>query len=87
MSEKTRQHIQDKSKQDGLACKVAIALIQFYKFAISPFLAGCCRFEPTCSTYSMQAFKKYGFWKGLKLTVKRISRCRPGGSHGYDPVP
>jgi hypothetical protein len=66
---------------------VAIFLIRFYQFAISPHLAGCCRFEPTCSHYGLEAFKKHGFAKGLLLTVKRISRCRPGGPHGYDPVP
>ena len=71
----------------NIACMVAIALINFYKFAISPHLAGCCRFEPTCSSYGLQAFQKYGFWKGFKLTGKRLMRCRPGGPHGYDPVP
>ena len=71
----------------GIACSIAIALIKFYQFAISPFLAGCCRFEPTCSQYGLQAFQKYGFAKGFKLTAKRLMKCRPGGPHGYDPVP
>ena len=46
-----------------------------------------CRFEPTCSSYSLEAFKRFGFVIGLKLTVKRIIRCHPWGGHGYDPVP
>ena len=46
-----------------------------------------CRFEPTCSSYSLEAFKRFGFMIGLKLTVKRIIRCHPWGGHGYDPVP
>lgn len=66
---------------------MALALIRFYQFAISPHLAGCCRFEPTCSSYGMQAFQKYGFAKALKLTAKRIMKCRPGGPCGYDPLP
>ena len=66
---------------------LAMFLIRCYQVTLSPHMPGCCRFEPTCSQYSLQAFKKYGFLKGLKLTVSRISRCRPGGGHGYDPVP
>ena len=46
-----------------------------------------CRYEPTCSSYSLEAFKRFGFMIGLKLTVKRIIRCHPWGDHGYDPVP
>lgn len=67
--------------------KVAILLITFYKAAISPLLPSSCRFIPTCSEYGLIAFKRFGFCKGLKLTAKRILRCRPGGDHGYDPVP
>ena len=66
---------------------VALFLIRFYRFAISPHLAGCCRFEPTCSQYGLTAFQRYDFMKALKLTVKRLAKCRPGGPHGYDPVP
>ena len=71
----------------SVACAIAIAIIKFYRFAISPHLAGCCRFEPTCSSYGLQAFQKYGFVKAFKLTAKRLMRCRPGGPYGYDPVP
>lgn len=46
-----------------------------------------CRFQPTCSNYAMEAIEKYGALKGIKLTIKRIARCRPGGETGYDPVP
>ncbi len=67
--------------------KVAVFLIMFYRAAISPLFPSCCRFEPTCSEYGLIAFKRYGFLKGCSLTAKRIIKCRPGGSHGYDPVP
>lgn len=64
-----------------------IVLIKLYQWIVSPLLGPKCRFTPTCSQYSLEAFKKYGVFKGLWLTVKRISRCHPLGGHGYDPVP
>ena len=66
---------------------IACGLIRFYQLAISPFFPGCCRFEPTCSQYGLEAFRRFGFWKALKLTAKRLAKCHPGGPHGYDPVP
>ncbi len=65
----------------------AIGIIMFYRMAISPLLPPACRFVPTCSEYGLIAFKRYGFRKGFVLTAKRILKCRPGGPHGYDPVP
>jgi len=64
-----------------------IILIKLYQWVISPLLGPKCRFTPTCSQYGLEAFKKYGPIKGLWLTVKRMSKCHPWGSHGYDPVP
>ncbi|WP_165042866.1 MULTISPECIES: membrane protein insertion efficiency factor YidD [unclassified Adlercreutzia] len=75
----------DRIKQ--LPVRVATLVILFYQAAISPLFPSCCRFQPTCSQYSLIAFRKYGFKKGFILTIKRILRCRPGGPHGYDPVP
>ena len=66
---------------------LAIGVITFYRAAISPLFPSCCRFVPTCSEYGLIAFRKYGFCKGFVLTAKHILRCRPGGPHGYDPVP
>lgn len=66
---------------------IAMLLIRFYQVAISPILPNSCRFTPTCSQYTLEAIKKYGFFKGIWLGLKRISRCRPGGGNGYDPVP
>ena len=67
--------------------KVAVMLIMFYRAAISPLFPSCCRHIPTCSEYGLQAFQRYGFLKGFVLTAKRILRCRPGGTYGYDPLP
>ena len=66
---------------------LAVLVIYFYRIVISPQLAGCCRFYPSCSEYGLIAFKRFGFIKGCYLTVRRIARCRPGGDYGYDPVP
>lgn len=64
-----------------------IALVKFYKYALSPLLPRACRYEPTCSIYMIEAVKKHGALKGFWLGIKRISRCHPLGGSGYDPVP
>jgi len=65
-----------------------IVLIRFYQYVLSPWLGvNKCRFIPTCSHYSIEAIQKYGPVKGIYLGMKRLSKCRPGGGHGYDPVP
>ncbi|HTQ28008.1 MAG TPA: membrane protein insertion efficiency factor YidD [Puia sp.] len=64
-----------------------MALIKLYQWIISPWLGPNCRFVPSCSQYAMEALRKYGLFKGGWLALKRISRCHPGGGHGYDPVP
>lgn len=66
---------------------IALFLIHFYRYVISPQFPGCCRFEPTCSQYGLTAIRRFGLIKGVILTAKRLSRCRPGGPYGYDPVP
>ena len=62
-------------------------LIKFYSWAISPLLGANCRYQPTCSEYSYQAFERFGVIKGLYLTLRRLSRCHPWGGSGYDPIP
>lgn len=64
-----------------------IFLIRFYQAVISPLTPATCRFEPTCSHYSAEAIQKHGIFKGIWLSVKRISKCHPWGKSGYDPVP
>jgi len=66
---------------------VFIRLIQFYQAFISPLFGAKCRFIPTCSAYGLEAIKKYGAWKGGRLTLKRLLSCHPWGKTGYDPVP
>jgi len=61
--------------------------IKVYQYAISPMLGASCRYTPTCSSYSIEALKKHGPFKGSYLAIKRILSCNPWGGHGHDPVP
>lgn len=61
--------------------------VYFYRYSISPLLRPSCRHVPTCSQYMLDALKIHGPFRGLSLGLGRILRCRPGGTHGYDPVP
>ncbi len=63
-----------------------ILLINIYQKYISPLKGPTCRFYPTCSTYSIQAIKKYGALKGGYLMMRRILRCHPFNKGGYDPL-
>ena len=67
--------------------KVFIYIIKGYQLFISPWLPAACRYYPTCSSYCISAIEKYGAAKGLLLGAKRILRCHPFHSGGYDPVP
>ena len=67
--------------------KIIIYLIKFYQITLSPLLGSNCRFQPTCSQYMIEAINLHGILKGLSLGFKRISKCHPLGSKGYDPVP
>ena len=63
-----------------------IMLIRFYQVSLGRFLGGQCRFVPTCSQYAIEAIREFGALKGGCLAAKRIARCHPFGSKGYDPV-
>ncbi len=63
-----------------------IKFIKIYKYLISPLFGPSCRYLPTCSEYSIEALRTYGFSKGLMLSLKRIISCHPWGKSGFDPV-
>ena len=63
-----------------------IKFIKIYKYLVSPLIGPSCRYLPTCSDYSIEALKTYGFVKGLLLSLKRIMSCHPWGNSGFDPV-
>ena len=70
--------------------RILIKLFRSYKYLISPFFGHSCRYLPTCSEYSIDALKEFGFVKGLFMSIKRILSCHPikflGGGEGFDPV-
>ena len=61
--------------------------IRLYRLIGSPWVGRNCRFQPTCSEYALEALARHGALRGSLLTLRRLSRCRPGGGEGYDPVP
>lgn len=61
--------------------------IRAYRIVGSPLVGMHCRFQPTCSTYALEALAKHGAIDGLRLAAKRIARCHPWGGSGYDEVP
>ncbi len=67
--------------------KLALGAIRLYQIAVSPYFPGTCRHSPTCSQYTYEATHRHGVIRGTWLGVKRLSRCRPLGTSGYDPVP
>ena len=63
-----------------------VTLIRAYKLVLAPLWIGGCRHVPSCSDYAIEALQLKGIQKGTSLSLKRIWRCRPGGTFGYDPV-
>ncbi|GMO56354.1 MAG: membrane protein insertion efficiency factor YidD [Termitinemataceae bacterium] len=64
-----------------------LLLIKLYQMAISPSIPRCCRFYPSCSAYMYEAVQRFGVFYGLYLGLRRLLRCHPLHSGGYDPVP
>ncbi|KAI4996895.1 UPF0161 protein At3g09310 isoform X2 [Hordeum vulgare subsp. vulgare] len=75
----------DDEEVNNMGVNMALSMLKFYKREISPLLPSSCRYVPTCSDYSMQAYKRYGVAKGTILTAWRLCRCNPLGGQGYDP--
>lgn len=67
--------------------KLIIILLRGYQMFISPLFPSACRFVPSCSEYACQAFRRYGLWRGLILTLNRILKCHPYHPGGWDPLP
>ncbi len=65
----------------------ALLLLRLYQVSISPVFRGSCRHLPSCSEYAREAVERHGAMRGLWLALRRLMRCHPLGSSGYDPVP
>jgi putative membrane protein insertion efficiency factor len=66
---------------------ICLVLVRSYQVLLSPIFGGACRFHPSCSEYAVQAFRDKSLVEAFKLTAIRLSKCRPGGEYGFDPVP
>jgi uncharacterized protein len=73
-------------KRDPVA-RVLLAIIGFYRVAISPALAPSCRYTPSCSAYAVEAIELHGAGRGSWLALRRLLRCHPFHAGGHDPVP
>jgi putative membrane protein insertion efficiency factor len=67
--------------------RFGVSLVHAYQLLLSPFAGGACRFEPSCSHYAITAIEQHGLLRGLRMALVRVSKCRPFGPHGVDPVP
>lgn len=67
--------------------KVLVALIQAYRYALSPMLGRHCRFYPSCSEYAVEALQRHGALRGGWLAARSLARCHPWHPGGFDPVP
>ena len=70
-----------------MIAKSALAIIKFYKLAVSPYLPSTCIYQPTCSEYMAEAIELHGVFKGTWMGMKRLVRCNPFTTGGLDPVP
>jgi len=66
---------------------ILVSLIRLYQYLFRPLLGANCRFAPSCSEYAREAIEKHGAVRGTLLAARRVSRCHPYHSGGYDPVP
>jgi putative membrane protein insertion efficiency factor len=62
------------------------SMIRAYQIALSPWSGGACRFTPSCSAYAIEALERHGAWRGSAMALRRVARCHPWGSAGFDPV-
>jgi putative membrane protein insertion efficiency factor len=69
------------------AQRLLLMPLRFYRAYVSPLLAPRCRFSPSCSAYAIEAIERHGGLRGAWLAVRRVGRCHPFHSGGYDPVP
>ncbi|MEF3694698.1 MAG: membrane protein insertion efficiency factor YidD [Candidatus Cloacimonadota bacterium] len=84
-----RQHFEAEAshRSPKVLNRIFLGVIGFYQMAISPALPASCRFQPSCSNYAAQAFRKYPFGRAFWLSFTRILRCNPFCKGGYDPLP
>lgn len=66
---------------------VLVVLVRGYQVSLGQLLPPACRYYPSCSVYAIEALERHGAWRGSWLALRRIGRCHPFRSGGFDPVP
>jgi putative membrane protein insertion efficiency factor len=79
--------VSSEQRRPGRAARLLLALVRFYRTAISPALPPSCRYTPSCSAYAVEAIEVHGAARGGYLAVRRLLRCHPFHAGGHDPVP
>ncbi|HEX7485909.1 MAG TPA: membrane protein insertion efficiency factor YidD [Vicinamibacterales bacterium] len=74
-------------ERPGLPGRALLAAVRGYQLPLSPLFAGSCRYTPSCSRYMSEAIRRHGAIRGGWLGLRRLARCHPLGSSGFDPVP
>jgi putative membrane protein insertion efficiency factor len=69
-----------------VATRILLTFVRSYQIALSPWFGGACRFSPSCSAYALEALERHGARRGGWLALKRLARCHPWGTAGFDPV-
>lgn len=77
----------DVNPAPGIAARVLLCAVHGYRILLSPVLGGACRFYPSCSNYASEAVARHGARRGMWLSLRRLLRCRPFSTGGFDPVP
>lgn len=75
------------TRRPSIPARLLIGLLVVYRRVLSPWIGPTCRFQPTCSRYSIEAIRLHGVLRGCWLTLRRVSRCHPFHAGGLDPVP
>lgn len=71
----------------SIVARLAVLMVRGYQVTLSPLLPSACRYQPTCSVYTIEAIERHGALRGVWLGAMRILRCHPFARGGYDPVP
>jgi hypothetical protein len=79
--------IRANGRKRALLAYALLAVVRGYQVLLSPIVGGACRFEPSCSRYVAEAIERHGAARGAWLGIRRLARCHPFGSSGFDPVP
>ena len=75
------------SGRESTAARALLVALEAYRMTLAPLLGGHCRFEPSCSRYASEAITRHGARRGAVLALRRLLRCQPFSTPGYDPVP